>query len=46
MVNLGANAQMKANKFVINQPNINVKLVDKILRGEPVRKLNLPQRTR
>ena len=38
MVNLGAHAQIKANKFVLNQPNINVKLVDKILRGEPVRK--------
>ncbi len=35
MANLGSQAQMKANKYVMSQPNINVKLVDKILRGEP-----------
>jgi hypothetical protein len=35
IVNLGAQGQMKANKYVVNQPNVNLKLVDKILRGEP-----------
>lgn len=35
LVNLGGNSQMKTNKFSINQPNLNLKLMDKILRGEP-----------